>query len=67
MASAVTNPPTQNESTRAKKKKAKDASGKASSVSSATTPSAEAAPGSIPINGTSAKDYESPYVKELYK
>ncbi|KAH0542614.1 hypothetical protein FGG08_003022 [Glutinoglossum americanum] len=68
MASAATNPPSQTESNRAKKKKTKvDVSGKASSVSSGTAPSAEAAPGSVPVNGNAGKDYESPYVKELYK
>ena len=68
MASTVTNPPSQTESNRAKKKKTKaDVSGKASSVSSTTAPSAEAVPGSVPVNGTAGKDYESPYVKELFK
>jgi len=68
MASTVTNPPSQTESNRAKKKKTKvDVSGKASSVSSATAPGAEAVPGSSPVNGTAGKDYESPYVKELFK
>jgi hypothetical protein len=68
MASTVMNPPSQTESNRAKKKKTKvDVSGKASSVSSANTPSAEAVPGSTPTNGTAGKDYESPYVKELFK
>jgi hypothetical protein len=68
MASAAMNPPSQTESNRAKKKKGKmDASGKTSSVSSGTTPSAEAATGSASVNGTAGKDYESPYVKELFK
>jgi hypothetical protein len=67
MASAATNPPSQTESNRAKKKKTKvDVSGKASSVSSGT-PSAEATSGSAPVNGTAGKDYESPYVRELFK
>ncbi|KAH0555892.1 hypothetical protein GP486_006163 [Trichoglossum hirsutum] len=68
MASAATNPPSQNDSNRAKKKKTKvDVSGKAPSVSPGATPTVEAASGSTPVNGTAGKDYESPYVKELLK
>ncbi|KAI9860967.1 MAG: hypothetical protein M1824_002733 [Vezdaea acicularis] len=63
------NPPTASESRSARKKKAKaEAEAKASSAG-ASTPTVE--DGSVAheahTNGADGKDYESPYIKELYK
>ncbi|KAI9716913.1 MAG: hypothetical protein M1812_005062 [Candelaria pacifica] len=69
-ASSVTNPPAQNESRSARKKKTKDNMSGAVPGAASTTSSAEhgATPNGqeAPTNGVDGS-YESPYIKELYK
>ena len=64
------NPPIQNESKSAKKKKAKAVVPANRSSAPSTTPSAEAGAGQAavgtPTNGADGT-FESPYIKELYK
>ncbi|KAI9816338.1 MAG: hypothetical protein M1832_005095 [Thelocarpon impressellum] len=70
MADAIANPPVRNESKSAKKKKAKQEVGKSSSVASATPSGDAAGKNGVAhegVNGIEGKDYESPYIQELYK
>lgn len=69
-APTTSNPPVQNESKSAKKKKAKAEVPAHVSNAPSTTPSAEAGAGQAvaetPTNGADGT-FESPYIKELYK
>ncbi|KAI9795945.1 MAG: hypothetical protein M1833_006593 [Piccolia ochrophora] len=74
MSAAVTNPPTRTDSKTAKKRKSKAVPSRTTSSAASTTPTAEVnstAPATTNTtegtNGSDTKDFESPYIKELYK